>query len=140
MLQIKSLVENNKKLLAIFVFFIFIFCIYFFIDPSKSSFLPQCPLKAVTGYECAGCGVQRSFHQLLHFQFLDAFKYNPLFVASIPVLLFVLIINLSKIGQLKQNVNGFFGSTTFYLVFLIIVFVFSLLKNTDFYKDFISHL
>ena len=59
---------------------------------------------------------------------------------SIPVLLVVLIINYSNNQKLKAKVNRFLKSKTFVFVVLMIVFVFSLLKNTDFYKDLIAHL
>lgn len=139
-LKINALINSNKKQIAFCVFFVCLICLYFFVDPSKSAYLLKCPLKLTTGYECAGCGVQRAFHELLHFRFLEAFKYNPLFVISIPILLVVLIINLSKNETFKPALNRFFGSKIFIFLVLIIVFVFSLLKNTDFYKDFISNL
>ena len=139
-LKINALIKNNKKQIAFCVFFVSLICLYFFIDPSKGPYFLKCPLKLTTGYECAGCGTQRALHELLHFRFLEAFKYNPLFVISIPILLVVFIIHLSKNETLKQTMNRFFRSKIFIFLVLIIVFVFSLLKNTDFYKALISNL
>lgn len=139
-LKINALIKNNKKQIAFCVFFVCVICLYFFIDPSKSTYFLKCPLKLTTGYECAGCGVQRALHELLHFRFLAAFKYNALFVISIVILLVVFIIHLSKNETLKLVLKRFFGSKIFIFLVLIIVFVFSLLKNTDFYKDFILNL
>ena len=136
-LKIKSLIKNNQKQIAVWVFFILMILLYFFVDPSKSAYFLKCPLKLTTGFECAGCGVQRALHELLHFRFLEAFKFNPLFVISIPILLIVVVINLSKNETLKQILKRFFGSKIFIFLVLIIVLLFSLLKNTDFYKDFI---
>ncbi len=139
-LKINALIKNSKKQIAFCGFFACLICLYFFVDPSKSGFFLKCPLKMVTGYECAGCGVQRAFHSLLHFRLLEAFKFNPLFMISIPVLSIILIINYSKNQKLKVKVDRFITNKIFVFVVLIIVFVFSLLKNTDFYKDFITHL
>ena len=139
-LKIKSLIKNNQKQIAVWVFFILVILLYFFVDPSKSAYFLKCPLKLTTGFECAGCGVQRALHELLHFRFLEAFKFNPLFVISIPILLIVVVINLSKNETLKQILKRFFGSKIFIFLVLIIVLLFSLLKNTDFYKDFILDL
>ncbi|SEQ09658.1 DUF2752 domain-containing protein [Epilithonimonas lactis] len=139
-LKIKSLIKNNQKQIAVWVFFILMILLYFFVDPSKSAYFLKCPLKLTTGFECAGCGVQRALHELLHFRFLEAFKFNPLFVISIPILLIVVVINLSKNETLKQILKRFFGSKIFIFLVLIIVLLFSLLKNTDFYKDFILYL
>ena len=139
-LQIKTLMKNNKSSLVFCGFFICLVCLYFFIDPSKSAYFLKCPTKMITGYECAGCGVQRAFHELLHFRFLQAFKFNPLFFISIPFLLIYLIINFSNNQKLKDLVKRFMMGKTFVFIVFIIVFVFSLLKNTGFYKAFISGL
>ena len=136
-LQIKTLIKNHQKQVAICVFLVSVVCLYFFVDPSKNSYFLRCPLKLISGYECAGCGVQRAFHELLHFRLLEAFKYNALFVLSIPFLFIALIINFSKNHKLKLALGRFIKSRTFVFLVLIIVFVFSLLKNTNFYKDFI---
>ncbi|WP_394332192.1 DUF2752 domain-containing protein [Epilithonimonas hungarica] len=116
-------------------------CIYYFFDPTKYSFFLKCPLKTMTGYECAGCGVQRAFHSLLHFRFLEAFKYNPLFVISIPVLVFVLLINFVKrYYNLKIKLDNYIFNKKSIILILIIVFVFSLLRNSDYYKAIIEYL
>ncbi|MPT30406.1 MAG: DUF2752 domain-containing protein [Chryseobacterium sp.] len=95
----------------------------------------------MTGYECAGCGVQRAFHSLLHFRFLEAFKYNPLFVISIPVLVFVLLINFVKrYYNLKIKLDNYIFNKKSIILILIIVFVFSLLRNSDYYKVIIEYL
>ncbi|WP_379970097.1 DUF2752 domain-containing protein [Epilithonimonas sp. UC225_85] len=120
------------------MFFLCIICIYYFIDPSKNSFFLKCPLRLITGYECAGCGVQRAFHELLHFRLLEAFKYNPLFVILIPILLIAILISFSK--NQKLRLSHFMTSKLFVFAVIIIVCVFSVLKNTEFYKDFITHL
>ncbi len=140
MLKIKSLIKNYGKQIAVCGFFLCIFCIYYFIDPSKSAFFLRCPLNLVTGYECAGCGVQRAFHELLHFRFLQAFKYNPLFVVAIPILLIIIILRFFKSNKNTVALNRMISSRTFVILVLVIVFVFSLLKNTDYYRDLISAL
>lgn len=38
----------------------------------------------VTGLECPGCGSQRAFHQLLHFNIAGAFHQNPMVVLYLP--------------------------------------------------------
>ncbi|SDE84595.1 Protein of unknown function [Epilithonimonas hungarica] len=140
-MKVKSLIKNRKKSIVIFVFFLTLICIYYFFDPTKYSFFLKCPLKTMTGYECAGCGVQRAFHSLLHFRFLEAFKYNPLFVISIPVLVFVLLINFVKrYYNLKIKLDNYIFNKKSIILILIIVFVFSLLRNSDYYKAIIEYL
>lgn len=140
MLQIKLLLKNYKKQIAIFVFLVGLVCVYYFIDPSKSSLFLKCPLKSVSGYDCPGCGAQRAFHELLHFRFLEAFKYNPLFVLSIVVTIVFVLIKFFGSEKLKTEISNFLRSKIFVFSLLIIVLVFLLLRNTDLYKDFISKL
>lgn len=52
-------------------------------DPTTAHFFPPCPLRAITGFQCPGCGTTRALHALLHGQFAAAFAFNPmLFVMS----------------------------------------------------------
>ncbi|WP_051230552.1 DUF2752 domain-containing protein [Epilithonimonas caeni] len=140
-MKVKSLIKSRKKSIVIFVFFLALICIYYFFDPTKYSFFLKCPLKTITGYECAGCGVQRAFHSLLHFRFLEAFKYNPLLVISISVLVFVLLINFAKrYYNLKITRDNYIFNKKSIILILIIVFVFSLLRNSDYYKAVIEYL
>lgn len=64
--------------------------IYFLLDPSDIPIFPKCLFLSVTGYKCAGCGMQRAIHSLLHFHIRDALRYNALFVISIPVIMAVI--------------------------------------------------
>jgi hypothetical protein len=49
--------------------------------------LPGCTLRRATGLDCAGCGMTRATHELLHLRFGRAVAYNPLVVLSSPFLL-----------------------------------------------------
>jgi len=57
--------------------------LYFF-DPAEADFLPPCPFRYLTGWECPGCGSLRAIHQLLRGRPLAALALNPLAVAAIP--------------------------------------------------------
>ena len=70
--------------------------IYGLFDPSNASLFPKCPVKSLTSYDCPGCGAQRAVHALLHFQFIEAFKLNALFVLSLPYLLIGFLFNAVK--------------------------------------------
>ncbi len=60
--------------------------VYFLYNPAGNPLFPKCPFLQLTQLRCPGCGSQRALHQLLHFNFLEAFRYNALLVSSIPVL------------------------------------------------------
>lgn len=51
-------------------------------DPSDSGGLTPCPIRALTGQWCPGCGLTRATHQLLRGNVLQALSFN-VFVPAI---------------------------------------------------------
>jgi len=62
----------------------------FAVDPSHHAVYPQCVLYNATGIYCAGCGATRALYALLHGRVIDALHDNALFVAALPVILYVI--------------------------------------------------
>ena len=62
------------------------------VDPSRHAVYPQCLLYNATGLYCAGCGATRALYALLHGRLLDALHDNLLFVAVLPLVLYVVAI------------------------------------------------
>jgi len=58
----------------------------FLLTPSELSWFPKCPFFVLTGYKCPGCGTLRAIHFLLHLNFVEAWRMNPLAVVSIPLI------------------------------------------------------
>ena len=61
--------------------------VYFWFDPAQFALFPKCPFHTLTGWDCPGCGSQRTIHALLHGEFRQAFFHNPLLTLSLPYLL-----------------------------------------------------
>ncbi|WP_409529535.1 DUF2752 domain-containing protein [Soonwooa sp.] len=114
--------------------------VYFFIDPAYSGWAINCPFKAITKYDCPGCGSQRAFHQLLHGQCSNAFVLNPLFVVAIPVFLIFLVFQIVDLKtKYSKFYNLLFGFKSI-LIYLIIVLMFFVVRNTGFYTVFINSI
>ena len=58
-------------------------------DPSTFQFFPLCPLHALTGYSCPGCGLTRGFHALFHGDLLSALMFNVM----LPIYLLIFILH-----------------------------------------------
>ena len=91
---------TKKRTLGIIVIILLCF-VYYLYNPNNSNLFPKCPFFYFTGYKCPGCGSQRALHSILHFKFIEAFKFNGLLVSSLPVL-FILFYSEIK---LKENPN-----------------------------------
>lgn len=64
---------------------------YYTVDPA-SGFMPRCAFKAITGYDCPGCGFQRALHAALHGDIAAAWAYNPFVFFAVPVGLFYVVV------------------------------------------------
>src|SRR4051794_10476989 len=56
------------------------------VDPNHPGHYPVCPVKALTGLDCPGCGSLRAVHALSHGDVLGALDHNGLFVVFLPVM------------------------------------------------------
>mgnify|MGYP003875942599 FL=1 len=50
-----------------------------------------CPVKANLGFECPGCGMQRSIVALSEGQLIDSFTFYPALIPIICMLLFLMV-------------------------------------------------
>jgi len=120
-------VSNTKKRTLIIILLAVLSAIYFLYNPETSGF-PGCPLHALTGIYCPGCGSQRAFHSLLHFDLLKTADYNILFIPA----LFVVIYNegiraYNYFG--KKNLQNYVYHPSFPKAVLITVIIFWILRN-----------
>ena len=72
-----------------------LFVLYRF-DPVTHSFYPVCLLHQTTGLLCPGCGSLRALHQLLHGNIVQAFRFNPLLMVALPVLIWWGVFSMVK--------------------------------------------
>ena len=57
------------------------------VDPNEPGHYPTCPVLALTGFYCTGCGVLRTVHALLRFDVVTAWQMNMLIVLVAPMII-----------------------------------------------------
>lgn len=88
-----------RKLLLILIFSGIIILIV--IDPTKSTWMPKCPIWLTTGLYCPGCGSQRAVHALLTGHIMEAFHYNLYLLLAWPYLAALVIEKLCLTGTIQ---------------------------------------
>lgn len=54
------------------------------VDPHEPGHFPSCPILAVTGRWCPGCGSMRAVHDLAHGRVIEAVDHNVLAMLAVP--------------------------------------------------------
>lgn len=107
--------------------------VYLFIfEPGKSGFFPACPFRALTGFTCPGCGGTRGLHRLLHGDVVGAFVFNPLFVLSLPFLIYAFVRYTNTIMR-GQPLKGNQLNAKYIWVLFFVILSFWIFRNTPFY-------
>ena len=116
MLRKKILNYTMAIALVIAVVLLYIF------DPTTVSFSYHCPIKALSGCDCPGCGGQRAVHALLHLRFREALSYNPfLVIVAIYVCAVILLslLNSPRVDKMRRIVLGERAALTYLILMLV---------------------
>ena len=103
-----------------------------YFNPTTAGFFPVCPLHAMTGLDCPGCGLTRGFHALLNGDILSALRFNAL----LPIFGFVfayLALSMFLTAVRGRGLSWKFFSPAVLYGFLFVVAAFFVLRNLPFY-------
>ncbi len=103
-----------------------------YFNPTTAGFFPVCPLHAMTGLNCPGCGLTRGFHALFHGDVLSALHFN----AMLPIYAFVLVYLFASMVLVAARGRGLswkvFPPWAMY-GFVVFAAAFFVLRNLPFY-------
>ena len=103
-----------------------------FFDPSKANFFPVCPLFAVTGFACPGCGLTRGFHALFNGDIITAIDFNALVPVWIVTFGYVLV-SLILLAVRGRGLPMWPTWPKFLWLFMIVLLAFGVLRNVPVY-------
>lgn len=125
----KKVIKLTLLLTGMGVFFL----LFYFFNPSHSSFFIPCPIKFTTGYYCPGCGSQRALHQLAHLNIYQAFRLNPLLIISLPLIIYSFGITVwNWIFNTSCRVKLFYNNVFIYSYFAVVL-LYWIARNISFY-------
>lgn len=73
---------------------------------SLEDYMLPCLNKKLFGFECMGCGMQRSVSLILHGDFIGAFYMYPAIYTLIPLFVFIVIHFLFKFKNSNKIINA----------------------------------
>ncbi|RZK49805.1 MAG: DUF2752 domain-containing protein [Pedobacter sp.] len=88
--------------------------------------LLTCPFKASTGIDCPGCGIQRSFVQLIQGNLVASFKFYP------PTIFIVVLLIFTAVHLKFDFKNGAFIIKMLYIAITITIvanYIYKILNN-----------
>jgi hypothetical protein len=101
------------------------------LNPATSKLFPPCPLHALTGWYCPGCGSLRAMHQLLNGHVQAAFAMNPFAVIALPFLLYGFASQIS-LEVRGRRLPAFFIPGGWIWTLAVTIVVFGILRNLSF--------
>lgn len=103
--------------------------IYTLFDPTQYVWMPKCPFRLLTGWNCPACGLQRAAHALLHGKFAEALSYNYFFVISIP---YLIVLMLAEVLKRTSRGEAFIRAAEHPIlarIYIILFFVWGVARN-----------
>lgn len=83
-LNLIMLCKKNQLILIYFFSSLGIVILYYFNPANSNNIYPPSLSREWGGFYCAGCGMFRAMHQLLHGNWQSALRLNPLLIICLP--------------------------------------------------------
>ena len=107
-----------------------ILTLLYFFNPEGSVFHLKCPFFVLTGgYYCPSCGIQRVIHNLLHFNFAEAFWYNPFVFIISPYFILLIITTWFDTKKKMSKLKNFCYNYKTIIVFLVVMAIWWIIRN-----------
>lgn len=98
---------------------------YVFVSLTKMGI--PCPVRLITGFQCPGCGISRMLMALIRLDFAEAFRYNPVVLLTLPIILFCVI--RSDVGYIRTGRNSLDRYQPVWIAELVILLMFGIIRN-----------
>lgn len=87
----------------------------------QEQYMLPCLNKRLFGFECMGCGLQRSLSFLYHGEFIAALKMYPAIYTLLPLALIIVISFFYKFKHINKIINGLAIASVLIIIISFIV-------------------
>jgi len=101
-------------------------------DPTQTHLFPVCPLLALTGFACPGCGLTRAFHAFFHGDIVTALDFNAL-IPIWTVIFGYLFVSLVLTATRGRGLPWRFIRPWMLFGLLVVMLTFGVLRNLPYY-------
>jgi hypothetical protein len=119
-------IEHRNVVLATLV--ALLVALLWWFDPSRSG-VPLCAFHTLTGWDCPGCGATRATHELLHGHVAAALRYNALWIASLPLVVYVTASELRVSAGGRPLPGDLLRQRWFWCSAMLVAMAFSVVRN-----------
>lgn len=121
---------NVRPLIYLAIIALIALLLFITINPTHTAFFPQCMVRKLTGLSCPGCGTARASYGLLHGHFVDAMRFNLLYL---PAILLIVLLFLSSAfapcSKAMKRCHNFLSSSKFIWGVFIVVVLWAIVRN-----------
>lgn len=96
--------------------------------PGQSGLFPPCPLHALTGLYCPGCGTTRALHELVHGHAGMALRLNFLMMTALPFMLYAAASYVSYAFRGRRLPTMHLSGRAIWMLGIVII-LFGVLRN-----------
>ncbi len=101
-------------------------------NPNRGLML-ACPVRFFTGFYCPGCGAGRACYALLHGEWYQAFRYNPMLIIILPwLMLYYIACGIQWLIYGKERISNHIPERIPVLI-LILFLLYGIVRNIHMY-------
>ena len=103
-----------------------------YFNPTEVHFFPVCPLYALTGFACPGCGLTRGYHALFNGDISTALHFNVL-IPVWTVIFGYVFVSLLLLAVRGKGLPMWPTAPRFLGTFMVVLLAFGVLRNIPAY-------
>lgn len=90
-----------------------------------------CPVHALTGFNCPGCGATRMAESLLHLDIYQAFRFNPFIFLTAPILVIVYL-RQAYLFIIYNRVSSWLDK--FLICYAVLLIIYGIVRNISIFS------